>query len=114
MKLVRVECSFDGSKILFFFTADGRVDFRELVQATWPACSAPASSCVRSACATRPRCSAAWASAAVPSAAPSFMDDFVPVSIKMAKTQNLSLNPTKISGTCGRLMCCLKYEQDGL
>ena len=111
MKLVRVECSFDGSKILFFFTADGRVDFRELVKdlaGVFRARIELRQIGVRDEAKLlgglgicgRPFCCA------------QFMDEFLPVSIKMAKTQNLSLNPTKISGTCGRLMCCLKYEQD--
>lgn len=111
MKLVRVECSFDGSKILFFFTADGRVDFRELVKDLASAFRArielrqigvrdEAKMLGGLGICGRPFCCA------------QFMDEFLPVSIKMAKTQNLSLNPTKISGTCGRLMCCLKYEQD--
>ena len=111
MKLVRVECSFDGSKILFFFTADGRVDFRELVKDLASVFRArielrqigvrdEAKMIGGLGICGRPFCCA------------QFMDEFLPVSIKMAKTQNLSLNPTKISGTCGRLMCCLKYEQD--
>ena len=111
MKLVRAECSFDGSKILFFFTADGRVDFRELVKDLAGVFRArielrqigvrdEAKMLGGLGICGRPFCCA------------SYMDEFVPVSIKMAKTQNLSLNPTKISGTCGRLMCCLKYEQD--
>ena len=111
MKLVRVECSFDGSKILFFFTADGRVDFRELVKDLAGVFRArielrqigvrdEAKMLGGLGICGRPFCCA------------QFLDDFVPVSIKMAKTQSLSLNPTKISGTCGRLMCCLKYEQD--
>ena len=111
MKLVRVECSFDGSKILFFFTADGRVDFRELVKDLASVFRArielrqigvrdEAKMIGGLGICGRPFCCA------------QFMDEFLPVSIKMAKTQSLSLNPTKISGTCGRLMCCLKYEQD--
>ena len=111
MKLVRVECSFDGSKILFFFTADGRVDFRDLVKdlaGVFRARTELRQIGVRDEAKMigglgicgRPFCCA------------QFMDEFLPVSIKMAKTQSLSLNPTKISGTCGRLMCCLKYEQD--
>ena len=111
MKLVRVECSFDGNKILFFFTADGRVDFRELVKDLASAFHArielrqigvrdEAKMLGGLGICGRPICCS------------QFMDDFIPVSIKMAKTQILSLNPTKISGTCGRLMCCLKYEQD--
>ena len=111
MKLVRVECSFDGSKILFFFTADGRVDFRELVK--------DLASVFRSRIELRQigvrdeaKMLGGLGICGRPFCCSQFMDDFVPVSIKMAKTQSLSLNPTKISGTCGRLMCCLKYEQD--
>ena len=111
MKLVRVECSFDGSKILFFFTADGRVDFRELVKDLAGVFRAridlqqigvrdEAKMIGGLGICGRPFCCA------------QFMHEFLPVSIKMAKTQSLSLNPTKISGACGRLMCCLKYEQD--
>lgn len=111
MKLVDVEYTFDNSKIIFYFTADGRVDFRELVkdlagvfktrielrqigvrdEAKMLGGLGP---CGRACC-----CS-------------SFLGDFLPVSIKMAKEQNLSLSPTKISGLCGRLMCCLNYEQE--
>lgn len=111
MKLIDVEYTFDNNKIVFYFTADGRVDFRELVkdlagvfrmrielrqvgvrdEAKMLGGCGP---CGKSLCC------ATW------------MADFQPVSIKMAKTQNLSLNPTKISGICGRLMCCLKYEND--
>ncbi|EMT45275.1 MULTISPECIES: stage 0 sporulation family protein [Anoxybacillus] len=111
MKLVDVEYTFDRNKIIFYFTADGRVDFRELVkdlaaifrtrielrqigvrdEAKMLGGIGP---CGRMLC-----CS-------------TFLGDFDPVSIKMAKDQNLSLNPTKISGLCGRLMCCLKYEND--
>ncbi|MDO4811517.1 MAG: stage 0 sporulation family protein [Eubacteriales bacterium] len=111
MKLVRVECSFDGSKILFFFTADGRVDFRDLVK--------DLAGVFRSRIELRQigvrdeaKMLGGLGICGRPFCCAQFMDDFVPVSIKMAKTQNLSLNPTKISGTCGRLMCCLKYEQD--
>ena len=111
MKLVDVEYTFDGSKLIFYFTSDGRVDFRELVkdlaahfririelrqigvrdQAKMIGGLGPCG---------RPMCCA------------TFLGDFEPVSIKMAKEQNLSLNPTKISGICGRLMCCLKFESD--
>ena len=111
MKLVDVEYTFDNSKIIFYFTAEGRVDFRELVkdlagvfktrielrqigvrdEAKMLGGLGP---CGRACC-----CS-------------SFLGDFSPVSIKMAKEQNLSLSPTKISGLCGRLMCCLNYEQE--
>ena len=111
MKLVRVECSFDGNKILFFFTADGRVDFRELVK--------DLAGVFRSRIELRQigvrdeaKMLGGLGICGRPFCCSQFMDDFMPVSIKMAKTQNLSLNPTKISGTCGRLMCCLKYEQD--
>ena len=111
MKLVRVECNFDGSKIVFFFTSEGRVDFRELVRDLAGVFRArielrqigvrdEAKMLGGLGICGRPFCCA------------QFLDDFVPVSIKMAKTQNLSLNPTKISGACGRLMCCLKYEQN--
>jgi cell fate regulator YaaT (PSP1 superfamily) len=111
MKLIDVEYTFDNNKVIFYFTADGRVDFRELVkdlaivfktrielrqigvrdEAKMIGGLGP---CGRTMC-----CSA-------------FLGDFASVSIKMAKEQNLSLNPTKISGICGRLMCCLNYEQN--
>ncbi len=111
MKLVEVEYTFDGSKILFYFTADGRVDFRELVKDLATVFKTrielrqigvrdeaktlgSVGVCGRSLCCSQ------------------FLGEFAPVSIKMAKEQGLSLNPTKISGACGRLMCCLKYEQD--
>ena len=111
MKLVRVEYNFDGSKIVFFFTADGRVDFRALVrdlagvfhthiELRQIGVRDEAKMVGGLGICGRPLCCG------------SFLREFQPVSIKMAKTQNLSLNPTKISGTCGRLMCCLKYEQD--
>ena len=111
MKLVHVECSFDGNKILFFFTADGRVDFRELVK--------DLASVFRARIELRQigvrdeaKMIGGLGICGRPFCCSQFMDEFLPVSIKMAKTQSLSLNPTKISGTCGRLMCCLKYEQD--
>ena len=110
MKLVRVECSFDGSKILFFFTADGRVDFRELVKdlaGVFRARIELRQIGVRD----EAKMLGGLGICGKPFCCSTYMDDFVPVSIKMAKTQNLSLNPTKISGTCGRLMCCLNYEQ---
>ena len=111
MKLVSAEYSFDGSKVLFFFTSDGRVDFRALVRDLASTIHArielrqigvrdEAKMLGGLGICGRPFCCA------------QFLDEFQPVSIKMAKTQNLSLNPTKISGTCGRLMCCLKYEQE--
>jgi cell fate regulator YaaT (PSP1 superfamily) len=110
MKLVSAEHSFDGGKILFFFTSEGRVDFRELVRELAALFKARIELrqigvrdeakmlgglgvCGKQFCCTQ------------------FLGDFHPVSIKMAKTQGLSLNPVKISGTCGRLMCCLKYEE---
>ena len=110
MKLVSVECGFEGNKILFFFTSEGRVDFRELVKDLANQFRARIELrqigvrdeakilgglgvCGKQFCCSQ------------------FLNDFHPVSIKMAKTQGLSLNPTKISGTCGRLMCCLKYEE---
>ena len=111
MQLVNAEVAFDGSKILFYFTADERVDFRELVKNL--------ASVFRTRIELRQigvrdkaRMVGGLGICGRPFCCASFLDDFQPVSIKMAKTQNLSLNPTKISGTCGRLMCCLKYEQD--
>ena len=111
MKLVEVEYNFDGSKILFFFTSEGRVDFRALVRDLASVFHTrielrqigvrdEAKMLGGLGVCGRPYCCNA------------FLTDFHPVSIKMAKTQNLSLNPTKISGACGRLMCCLKYEQE--
>jgi len=111
MKLVAVECFFDGSKYVFYFTAEGRVDFRELVKqlvVRFPVriemrqigvrheakMTGGLGCCGQELCCSR------------------FLTDFRPVSVKMAKNQNLSLNPTKISGVCGRLMCCLGYEHE--
>ena len=111
MQLVSAECAFDGGKILFFFTADERVDFRELVKnlgATFHTRIELRQIGVRD----KAKMVGGLGICGRPFCCASFLDDFQPVSIKMAKTQNLSLNPTKISGTCGRLMCCLKYEQD--
>ena len=111
MQLVSAECAFDGSKILFFFTADERVDFRELVKelaGTFHTRIELRQIGVRD----KARMVGGLGICGRPFCCATFLDDFQPVSIKMAKTQNLSLNPTKISGTCGRLMCCLKYEQD--
>ena len=111
MQLVSAECAFDGSKIIFFFTAEGRVDFRELVKNL--------ASVFRTRIELRQigvrdkaKMVGGLGICGRPFCCKEFLDDFQPVSIKMAKTQNLSLNPTKISGTCGRLMCCLKYEQE--
>ncbi len=111
MKLVDVEYAFDGTKILFYFTSDGRVDFRDLVKD------------LASGFHTRielrqigvrdeAKMLGGLGICGQPFCCARFLDDFQPVSIKMAKEQGLSLNPTKISGSCGRLMCCLKYEQD--
>ncbi|SHH46368.1 Cell fate regulator YaaT, PSP1 superfamily (controls sporulation, competence, biofilm development) [Caloranaerobacter azorensis DSM 13643] len=111
MKLIDVEYTFDNNKVIFYFTADGRVDFRELVR--------DLASVFRTRIELRQigvrdeakmigglgPCGRAMCCA-------SFLGEFEPVSIKMAKEQNLSLNPTKISGICGRLMCCLKYEHE--
>lgn len=111
MKLVDVEYSFDGSKILFYFTADGRVDFRELVKdlaANFHTRIELRQIGVRD----EAKMLGGIGICGQPFCCTRFLDDFQPVSIKMAKEQGLSLNPTKISGSCGRLMCCLKYEQD--
>ena len=111
MQLVSAECAFDGSKILIFFTADERVDFRELVKnlaSTFHTRIELRQIGVRD----KAKMVGGFGICGRPFCCTTFLDDFQPVSIKMAKTQNLSLNPTKISGTCGRLMCCLKYEQD--
>ena len=111
MQLVSAECAFDGSRILFFFTADERVDFRELVKnlaSTFHTRIELRQIGVRD----KAKMVGGLGICGLPFCCASFLDDFQPVSIKMAKTQNLSLNPTKISGTCGRLMCCLKYEQE--
>lgn len=111
MKPIDIDCTFDGSKILFYFSAESRVDFRELVKdlaAIYRTRIELRQIGVRDEakmlgglgiCGRKFCCA-------------SFLGEFQPVSIKMAKEQSLSLNPTKISGTCGRLMCCLKYEQD--
>lgn len=111
MKLVDVEIAFDGSKILFFFTADGRIDFRELVK--------DLASHFHTRIELRQigvrdeaKMMGGLGICGQPFCCQRFLSDFQPVSIKMAKEQGLSLNPTKISGACGRLMCCLKYEQD--
>ena len=111
MNLVDAEYTFDKSKILFYFTADGRVDFRELVK--------DLASVFKTRIELRQigvrdesRMVGGFGICGRPFCCNTFLNDFQPVSIKMAKEQGLSLNPTKISGTCGRLMCCLKYEQD--
>lgn len=111
MNLVDVEYTFDRSKIIFYFTADGRVDFRELVK--------DLAFVFRIRIELRQigvrdesRMVGGFGICGRPFCCNTFLNDFQPVSIKMAKEQGLSLNPSKISGTCGRLMCCLKYEQD--
>ena len=111
MQLVSVECAFDGSKILFFFTADERVDFRELVK-NLASIFHTRIELRQIGVRDKAKMLGGLGICGRPFCCVSFLDDFQPVSIKMAKTQNLSLNPTKISGTCGRLMCCLKFEQD--
>jgi cell fate regulator YaaT (PSP1 superfamily) len=110
MKLVDVECSFEGNKILFFFSSDGRVDFRELVK--------DLASVFRTRIELRQigvrdeaRMLGGLGICGRPFCCGTFMEEFQPVSTKMAKTQSMSLNPAKISGCCGRLMCCLRYEQ---
>jgi cell fate regulator YaaT (PSP1 superfamily) len=111
MKLSEVEYTFDGKKILFYFTSDGRVDFRELVKdlaSVFKARIELRQIGVRD----ESKMLGGLGICGRPFCCSSFLNDFMPVSIKMAKEQGLSLNPTKISGTCGRLMCCLKYEQE--
>ncbi len=111
MKLVEVEYSFDGSKIMFFFTSDGRVDFRALVKdlaARFHTRIELRQIGVRD----EAKLLGGLGICGRPYCCKQFLSDFQPVSIKMAKEQGLSLNPTKISGSCGRLMCCLKYEQN--
>ena len=111
MKLVDVEYTFEGNKIIFYFTANGRVDFRELVKdlaGVFKMRIELRQIGVRD----EAKMLGGLGSCGRPICCGTFLGDFQPVSIKMAKEQNLSLNPTKISGQCGRLMCCLKYEQD--
>lgn len=111
MKLVDVEYTFDKNKVIFYFTADGRVDFRELVK--------DLASIFRTRIELRQigvrdesKMIGGLGPCGKPICCTTFLGEFEPVSIKMAKEQDLSLNPTKISGLCGRLMCCLKYEQE--
>ena len=111
MQLVSAEYAFDGSKILFYFTADERVDFRELVK-NLASIFHTRIELRQIGVRDKAKMVGGLGICGRPFCCATFLDDFQPVSIKMAKTQNLSLNPTKISGTCGRLMCCLKYEQD--
>ncbi len=110
MKLVDVEYNFEGTKILFFFTSDGRVDFRELVK-DLAAIFHTRIELRQIGVRDEARMLGGLGICGKPFCCSQFLDEFHPVTIKMAKTQGLSLNPTKISGTCGRLMCCLKYEQ---
>lgn len=111
MKLVQAECTFDNKKMLFYFTADGRVDFRDLVK--------DLASVFRTRIELRQigvrdetKMLGGIGSCGRPLCCSTYLSDFAPVSIKMAKEQNLSLNPSKISGVCGRLMCCLKNEEE--
>ncbi len=111
MKPINVEITFDGSKILFYFTSDGRVDFRELVK-DLAAIYRTRIELRQIGVRDEAKMLGGLGICGRPFCCSSFLGDFQPVSIKMAKEQSLSLNPTKISGTCGRLMCCLKYEQN--
>ena len=111
MKLIKAEYTFDNNKVLFYFTADGRIDFRELVKdlaAVFKTRIELRQIGVRD----ETKILGGIGSCGRPLCCATFLPEFNPVSIKMAKEQNLSLNPTKISGVCGRLMCCLKNEQD--
>ena len=111
MKLIGAEYTFDNNKVLFYFTADGRIDFRELVKdlaAVFRTRIELRQIGVRDETKMR----GGYGMCGRPLCCSTYLADFAPVSIKMAKDQSLSLNPTKISGMCGRLMCCLKNEQD--
>ncbi|MCK9478062.1 MAG: stage 0 sporulation family protein [Firmicutes bacterium] len=111
MKLIDVKCTFDCSKILFYFTADGRVDFRELVKSL-AAVFKTRIELRQIGVRDEAKMLGGMGVCGMELCCRRFLDSFQPVSIKMAKEQGLSLNPAKISGTCGRLMCCLKYEQE--
>lgn len=111
MKLVDVECTFDNNKLLFYFTAETRVDFRELVK-DLAAVFRTRIELRQIGVRDEAKILGGLGICGRPFCCKGFLGEFQPVSIKMAKEQGLSLNPTKISGTCGRLMCCLKYEQD--
>lgn len=111
MKLVDVECTFDNNKLLFYFTAENRVDFRELVK-DLAAVFRTRIELRQIGVRDEAKMLGGLGVCGRPFCCKTFLGEFQPVSIKMAKEQGLSLNPTKISGTCGRLMCCLKYEQD--
>ena len=104
MKLIDAEYTFDNNKVLFYFTADGRIDFRELVK--------DLASVFKTRIELRTKILGGIGICGRPLCCHSYLSEFIPVSIKMAKEQNLSLNPTKISGVCGRLMCCLKNEEE--
>ena len=111
MKLIDAEYTFDNNKLLFYFTADGRIDFRELVKdlaAVFKTRIELRQIGVRD----ETKILGGVGICGRPLCCHSYLSEFIPVSIKMAKEQNLSLNPTKISGVCGRLMCCLKYEEE--
>ena len=111
MKLVDVECTFDNNKLLFYFTAENRVDFRELVK-DLAAVFRTRIELRQIGVRDEAKMLGGLGVCGRPFCCKTFLGEFQPVSIKMAKEQGLSLNPTKISGTCGRLMCCLKYEQE--
>ena len=111
MKLVDVECTFDNNKLLFYFTAETRVDFRELVK-DLAAVFRTRIELRQIGVRDEAKILGGLGICGREFCCKGFLGEFQPVSIKMAKEQGLSLNPTKISGTCGRLMCCLKYEQD--
>lgn len=111
MKLIDAEYTFDNNKVLFYFTADGRIDFRELVK-DLAAIFKTRIELRQIGVRDETKVVGGIGMCGRPLCCNTHLSDFIPVSIKMAKEQNLSLNPTKISGVCGRLMCCLKHEQD--
>ena len=111
MKLIDAEYTFDNNKVLFYFTADGRIDFRELVK-DLAAVFRTRIELRQIGVRDETKIIGGYGICGRPLCCHSYLSDFVPVSIKMAKEQSLSLNPTKISGVCGRLMCCLKNEED--
>lgn len=111
MRLVDVEYTFDNNKVIFYFTADGRVDFRELVK-DLAAIFKTRIELRQIGVRDEAKMVGGLGPCGKPACCTTFLGEFEPVSIKMAKEQSLSLNPTKISGLCGRLMCCLKYEQE--
>ena len=111
MKPIGIDCTFDGNKLLFYFTSDNRVDFRELVK-DLAAIYRTRIELRQIGVRDEAKLLGGIGVCGRPFCCKTFLGEFQPVSIKMAKEQSLSLNPVKISGTCGRLMCCLKYEQD--